>query len=139
YSIPRCYHPEGLRYVAEDPSRYSKERGYDAVLSPALLTEERYQQIFAMMLDYWQNLTVYFAPFDDLQNLAALEKQVISDLLPVENISATASPYATYCIDYQGDLPAAKVAALRRAASQQLLLDPTRPSKARYYLKQAVS
>ena len=63
----------------------------------------------------------------------------MNDLLPVENISATATPHALCRINYQGALTEEKVASLKHAASQQLFLDPTRPSKARCYIKPGLS
>ena len=130
YSLPRCYN-DGLRYVYADPLKYPVEKGYEAVLSPAALSDERYVAIASGMQRYLNNLTLYFAVVEDISCLANLEKQLISDLHPVENISSTKSRYEYYNLLHQGDLSDMMVKQFSNAARAELQRDPTRPSKAR--------
>lgn len=130
YSLPRCYN-KGLRYVYADPLNYPVEKGYEAVLSPAALSAERYMAVASGMQRYLNNLTLYFAPIEYISCLVNLEKQLISDLYPVENISSTKSRYEYYNLKHQGDLSDMLVKQLSVAALAELQRDPTRPSKAR--------
>lgn len=130
YSLPGCYN-NGLRYVYADPLKYPVEKGYEAVLSPAALSDERYVAIASGMQKYLNNLTLYFAVVEDISRLANLEKQLISDLYPVENISSTKSRHEYYNLLHQGDLSDMMVKQFSSAALAELQRDPTRPSKAR--------
>ena len=130
YSLPRCYN-KGLRYVYADPLKYPVEKGYEAVLSPEVLSAERYMAIASGMQKYLNNLTLYFAPIEDISCLVNLEKQLISELSPVENIRSTKSQYEYYNLRHQGDLSDMLVKQLSAAALAELQRDPTRPSKAR--------
>lgn len=130
YSLPRCYN-NGLRYVYADPLKFPVEKSYEAVHNPLALSGERYMAIASGMQKYLNNLTLYFAVVEDISCLANLEKQLISDLYPVENISSTKSRYEYYNLLHQGDLSDMMVKQFSNAALAELQRDPTRPSKAR--------
>jgi len=126
YALLRCYN-NGLRYVYADPLKYPVEKGYEAVLSPAALSDERFMAIAYGMQKYLKNLTLYFAPIEDVSCLAMLEKQLVADLYPVENISSTKSRYEYYNLIHQGDLSDMLVRQLSFAVLAELERDPTRP------------
>lgn len=140
YSIPSRYN-NGLRYVAADPVRYSTASGYDAVLSPQQMSLPERQQKLQALRDYLSSIEIFYASVPEFsqftqskefnQALEQVEKQLISDCMPVENILATSQTYAFYQLNHQGDLTGPDFSVLRENGLAELVLDPTRPSKAR--------
>jgi len=140
YSIPARYN-NALRYVVTNSDRYTAAVGYDAFLSPCDLSGSARQQKLDALWQYLSCLQIYIASLPEQAELTAnrtmsavlrqVEKQLISDCVPVENISSTAEVYQHYQLEHRGALLQNDITILRQNSLMELMQDHTRPSKAR--------
>lgn len=140
YSIPSRYN-HGKRYVADNPSRYKAEQGYDAVASPGLMTLTQRQQKLQALQGYLTGLEIYYLALPEHRTqlqpkdfnlwLAQIEKQLISDCMPVENIRDTKQQYYQFKLVHQGVFSEQDIAVFYRNSVNELSLDRTRPTRAR--------
>lgn len=131
YSIPARYN-SGLRYVVEDEDRFPISKRYDAVKMPRLMSLQQREERMNALQRYLCKLEIYYAVVPQTQYINQIEKQLISDCLPVENCSATLQQYALFNLHHTGTLSDQDIALFRQNAITELNEDRTRPTKARY-------
>ncbi len=98
---------------------------------PAKLDPVAREALIDCSFKYLKDITLYFAKIDqeNIGIIEKIEKQLITDLRPVENSSSTQTRFDYFNIKHLGDLKKEKIDTLIINSKKELQSDHTRPYK----------